>query len=647
MAARAAWPSVSCGVAFTAGTFTETTLGQTTGALLAFECSRGRQYELGRTEAGTGSFVFDNHDARYVPGNTSSPTPVSLLCEAKVTATWSGTTYPVVRGFIERWPVGYAKGGAYPTTSATFTDAAAILAGQTLKSVADYEVLADSPLYLYKLDESSSSTTAGDSVSPGTNPLAVVKNGPGGAGSVAFGGTTALVEGSTGATFGGTSSGVSSTAPVSVLSISSGGSGPVVSGSAFTLEAWVQTSTPPVSGTVGIVNRLATDPANANVIAPLEMSLRVRPDGTAQFSITGGTQALSPTSSASVCDGKLHHLVAVLSGGGYTATLFVDGAQVATATLGSGAAFNPTTLQTNQIGGLISQISTGGDQFLGTIARVAAYNTSLSAARILAHYNAGANGFSGEDGGARITRLLGYAKWPTSLSDIGTGASAMGPAVVAGTSVLEAIEDVADSELGNLWISAAGKVTFRSRVVRQTTTSSSVVFGELESSGEYPYLDSVAFDYDPTYVITSQKVTRVGGASTTATASSPALPYPKSGTDREVNITSDVEAVDQATWLVAQLGKARVRVASLTIEPSSNTNLWPVALGTEINTRVTVNRRAPGLPTLSVDCWVEAISHHVTPTSWQTTYLLSPCDSPRAALWDVDNWDDTNAVWAF
>ncbi|MCU1590085.1 MAG: hypothetical protein JWP11_1341 [Frankiales bacterium] len=642
---RTGWPAVSVKFAPNPGTFVETTQGVTgAGAALAFNHQRGRQYELGRSQVGTGAVQWDNRDGRYVPTNASSPYAglLQLYRELKVEATWNGTTYGVVRGFIERWPVGYSANGNFSETTSTVVDALAILGGQKLRSVADHECLADSARCLFKLSEPSSSTSAGDTINPAVNPSAVRIDGKYGARDLNFGAATGMPDGSTGVQMNTGSNGDVQIRIASALALaynSTAGTFVPAGGTAHSIElTFVSPTVMPVgSGRFTLMHQSGTSTDY--------VELFINQFGQLVYYPFHAGLASSVTSPKSVCDGKLHHVVCTLGNDRKTVKMYLDGALVATTV-------SPSTLQFSALRNHIlgARLYAAGPDlqygFPGTIARYAVYSIDISAAAPR-HYNATINAHSGEDSGARIARLLGYAGWSSAMYDIGPGVSVMGPAITEGKSALEGIQDAASDELGNLWVSGAGKITFRGRQVRQTTLTSSLTFGELESAGELPYDGTVNFDYDPSYVIDEQQVSRKGGSTVTARAATTVLPYHKSGNPRTIGVLNDYEATDQANWLITQYATPRLRVASLTIIPSANPALWPAALGTEINTRVTVKRRALNQPTVSLDCWVEAIQHRVTPTQWLTTFLLSPVDSPRAALFDVDLWDASDAVWTF
>ena len=81
----------------------------------SFTTDRGRRRSLDRFGAGTATVVLDNRDRRFDPTNFSSEYANSILGITGVTpmrpviinATWSGTSYPIFRGFIDSWSFDY------------------------------------------------------------------------------------------------------------------------------------------------------------------------------------------------------------------------------------------------------------------------------------------------------------------------------------------------------------------------------------------------------------------------------------------------------------------------------------------------------------------------------------------------------------
>jgi hypothetical protein len=105
-------------------------------ATTAFTTKRGVSRLDGpllRYEAGTGSAVLNNSDRRFDPTNLSGPyvaagaTQVTPMRAVRFRATWAGTTYDVLRGFADSWPITY-QAPSYSETTLNYTDAFKVLA---------------------------------------------------------------------------------------------------------------------------------------------------------------------------------------------------------------------------------------------------------------------------------------------------------------------------------------------------------------------------------------------------------------------------------------------------------------------------------------------------------------------------------------
>lgn len=93
---------------------------------------------------------------------------------------------------------------------------------------------------------------------------------------------------------------------------------------------------------------------------------------------------------------------------------------------------------------------------------------------------------SSELSGARIEAVLDRPEvaWPTELREIDPGNSTMeGALVEAGTTTLEYLQLVSNSEFGNLFISKDGKVVFRER--NSVPNNPNLVFSDEIVAGEY------------------------------------------------------------------------------------------------------------------------------------------------------------------
>jgi hypothetical protein len=225
----------------------------------------------------------------------------------------------------------------------------------------DSEILADSPLFYWKGEETSG-TSATDSSSGGTftgtyASVTLNQTGPGtGNRAIAYNGSTSNTQRSAGAL-----SSITSSTP-------------------FTIEVWCK-------GTTGASNAcllgLSSNIATAQIVALMLGGtgnvfpvLRMRNDG------ASGVDAFSSTpSGTSVCDGSWHHVVGTFDG--TSARTYVDGSLKSTV---NGGAAGTSTITRTTAGAL--QRTTLSFPYTGNLSRKAMYGTALSLSRIQAHYNA-------------------------------------------------------------------------------------------------------------------------------------------------------------------------------------------------------------------------------------------------------------------
>jgi len=218
------------------------------------------------------------------------------------------------------------------------------------------EVIADSPIHYWRLGETAGASNALSEVS-GVN----MNNA-----NVVFGVTGLLVgDSNTAASFNGSSAWLN-------------GAGTERSGGDFTCEAWIKT-TPSASGSRVIWAEFNTYSENRGfVLYHNGQYLEIQASDGAALKTYRGTGVVNT--------GSIFHVVGLVRS---TAVEFYINGVLDPLTLNPGSVGNhaPTT-SNNQIGAIANSAPPGAF-FDGVIDEVALYNTALSPARILAHYNEG------------------------------------------------------------------------------------------------------------------------------------------------------------------------------------------------------------------------------------------------------------------
>lgn len=245
----------------------------------------------------------------------------------------------------------------------------------------------------------------------------------------------------------------------------------------------------------------------------------------------------------------------------------------------------------------------------------------------------------GEDTGARISRILDSADWPTEDRVIDVGNSTLQETALAGSALTEA-QTAAEAEAGEFYFDPAGRAYFRARLgvlEDGRSNTSQAVFGT--GAGELPYQD-VTIEYDDAQLANVVRITRDGGSEQTATdATSVATylthTYARSGLPLE----ADADALAYARWIVSQSKDPELRVSQMTITPRNTDSdledlLFAQVLARRIGDRITVRIRPPGGGTIERDVFIRGIAHRIVPgLDWKTTWVLQ--SATKYAFWRI------------
>jgi len=572
---------------------------------------------------------------------------------------------PWTRGYVERFPIQWDpdSNGFLGVMSGPVVGPGFQLNGAILHTEYVGALLAKSPLYYWRLNESASSATVfGDQSGNGGTSLYRYDGVEGPA--TAF--TPGSASGITGDPNGvgvliGPSTGAPSPGPATILSTNQWGLGRALSGLGgtglawgVTISLWMSSPNPTIATTSGsLVFALqgnTSDPTSCQILVAMILLPSGTPGPDLQFgNNVAGITFGRPAGTSTGLDGNPHHYVFTINFANNNINLSVyrDGVVYGTpSNTNVSATFGSTTLNANFIlpsmagsinpSGSSTSINSG---IYGTYEHLALFNRALTAADVADLYRAG-QGYPNENSGTRVARYVALAGY-TGGVDVQQGMTQMGSSVLAeGTTALAAIQGVQDTEFGVFYESQEG-VAFRGRQARYLAVTPAYVFGENVAGGEYPYTGTPAYDDDATYVFNNATITRSNGAIATATdlTGKSQMRYGSRTFTRTVGGNNDLEAQDAANYVVANSKDARPRVVAVTFDAgatrgvtaSPDGTLWPMLLSLEVGTRVTLNRRAKaaagGTLTMSSDFFIEGI----TPNSIneaQGTFLVTLLMSP-------------------
>lgn len=561
--------------------------------------------------AGTFSTTFYVDDVQAELGATAT------------TFTSSGPRYfPIYTGYIERYPQRWDNAGFRGLKPLTCVDALSVLSRTVITQSYLDTIKTDGPSLIIPYSDTGPPHTV-QRPDGGTPMLGYTH--PGTGGTVNYGGDTFLDGAQAISVVQQNASPPISGDPAYITYAGTRGGVLSLNPQAFTLEAWVKFT----AGTIYLgaaALQLAEDP-NGEATGP-QKALQWYTGAGTLFVVfndpNGGSKGVALGGGSIFPDGAWHYLTIMLAG-----TTLQSGRD-AVANSPQSLGFTPSSSigldnfflnATTYFADAVSSVS---------VAYLAAYPVVLSSTQRALHYQRGI-GYLGELSGARALRLL-TQYWSASVVTA-AGVTTMAPDhQYNGRALLSALEEIADTEQGLIWVDTAGIPHFDSRHTRilagQTAT---YVFGENTAAGELPY-EAVEYDFDPTYVYSEADLSTYSGTVIKTVNPVAQANYGQRILSATYPAATDYQVQQAGLYFTTRYATPKLRIAKLSLNPATNPLLFTAVLSMDIGTRVTVKRRtSPGV-TVNADYYVEQISHHVTPgtSDWLVELQCSPVFVPSA-----------------
>lgn len=331
--------------------------------------------------------------------------------------------------------------------------------------------------------------------------------------------------------------------------------------------------------------------------------------------------------------GSPRHIVVTKDG--TTATLYVDGVSRGTATVSGPASSWGSTPAA------LAAVSSSTSASFAYISEIVIKFSPLSSTRVLAHYNAG-SGHTSDATGTRIGRVLDAIGWPTADRVISAGTVTVQPNTPTGAAwnfgnALQHMQALALTEQGQLYVDGAGRVVFRDKSYRFTTTTSNTsqaTFGD--GAGEINYA-SITPSSALRSIWNRMIGSRNGGLSVERTDAPSIAEYgERSPTPLLVYTLTDQEVSDMLDYILQRYASAQTRIESLELQPVGVVDLWPQVLARKIGHRVTVMQRMPdGTVAMNFPALIEGMQVNV-PTRGRTVvrWFLSQADVRSYLIFD-------------
>lgn len=599
---------------------------------------RGRWTELSnRVDAGTATVRLDNSDRRFDPTYTSGayyPNVVPMK-QIRIRMTYSATTYDLYRGFIDEWPQTWTKGNGGTTglgvdseVTITCTDSFGVFANNIVTDRYALEVLTDDPIGYWRCDDQN-------------NEMA--DSGPSGFHGAWYGNTE----------------------PVAETRLLGNGARALWGSAAEELD--IATRYNESTGSTG-EQELQTGAVNGSI----ECYLYINPtsQGGVQYLdfgngpiltitfdnefIGSGAVAFSWQNVAATDEGfyyyptepfQVLHVVGTYLNSTGAAKLYVNGQDVSLSsglvTTGGYLPLSLLPLGVFVFNALTEDVDHVDRGFM--ISDIAIYNTVLSAARVQAHYVAGKVAAKIERSGARVGMILDYLNWPSGLQILDEGDSWLDVGPIPAT-LLDYLQQIAETEQGRMHMSADGELIFRSRtddVTRVSSTTSQATFGD--SGSELRYSELVLDGGHVNSIRNVIQVTPQSGASLVASSvrdTASVAAYGPRGESLATLHYNQSDARNLGLWRLEKFADPQIVVRQLTFNPRrSPSTLFVHALDRDLGNRITVVRRPQGIGSaISQERTIEGIEHNITPDTWTCTwYLCEPTPSIAEGPWFTAN----------
>ncbi|MEV0149113.1 MULTISPECIES: hypothetical protein [unclassified Nonomuraea] len=240
---------------------------------------------------------------------------------------------------------------------------------------------------------------------------------------------------------------------------------------------------------------------------------------------------------------------------------------------------------------------------------------------------------AGEDSGARVNRILDSIGWPAADRQIAVGNSTVQATTLDGNALSE-LQVTADTEIGELYQDASGRVVFRNRqaiLTDERSITPQARFGAGGAAkGRLPYHD-VGISYDRQQMANLVRITRVGGAAAqVASDEDSRAEYRTKTYEREdLVMQSDAEALSAAQWILSVSREPELRFNTLVIRAERDPlALFPQVLAREIGDRIVVERLpVGGGETVVREVFVRGVEHEIRGLAtneprWETSWVL-------------------------
>lgn len=585
-------------------------------ALPGWTIRRGSASFDTRPDPASFTFAVRNDAGRFDPTNGSGPYAGKLLPlrPVRVSVRKPDLSYAIrFTGLVLDWPQAWRKHGRYGYAEIPCTDATLAFGGFEFGMRFEDMLRGDGPAYWYPLDgPAGAQTNLGDGAAPtSADQTASTISWP-----------ASLITGNPGLS----TQVIASNAVGNGTALTLDVAGAIGDVTAEVLFEWV--SGPPAGASVTTSIVVVDNPrTGVQVHADAAGSTRYR------FVYQAGGVDTFVDLGAVAADGP-HHWALVASAAALR--VYKDGVQV-TALLAGFDVKTVTVLyfgEGTSLSGAAATATWRTDEAVVFLGVQTAGAILRRAAAALASGGTAYREFPQQTSSTRIAAILDTVGWASTARVLDAGGlTLLATGSVQGKTGEQLLSDTAAAELGQVFLTADGRVAFHTRAHRDALTVPSFTFGEDTASGELPYTSDLLINYDWRDIVNSAELTINDPSQPSGTI------YSTSAEDatsisryfrRTYNglkafpYASPADLDTTAARIVARGKDPHARLDRITVDPLAYPALWPFVHDAEIGMLIRVRRRSPGAPLIQLDCFIEQVNEQQGLNLYRLELTLSP-----------------------
>ena len=228
---------------------------------------------------------------------------------------------------------------------------------------------------------------------------------------------------------------------------------------------------------------------------------------------------------------------------------------------------------------------------------------------------------AGDLSGTRVNEILDQISWPATMRDVDAGLTTMQADPGTNRTSLSALQTVALSEYGAIYVDASGSFVFQDRSVTAGSIGATPTLFADDGTG-IQYANAV-WKLDDTLIFNKSTVTRAGGTAQVATNQASIDKYFLHSYFLDgLLMQTDAIALDYARAYTASRAETSIRCDAVELDLyTDNYNAGIIAaLDLDFFDPITVITTQPGGSTLEKTLQIFGVAFNITPNSWKTTF---------------------------